>query len=82
MRLATMGCFRIYVIDSRFLTSTTRSYETRVLSSLEKWAGKAGYFPLTIYTDKKCMLDPSKGGLRAHISYSMTPRDQISLLKE
>jgi hypothetical protein len=57
------------------------NYPIRVLIYYEKLDGTGENCPLTIYKASICKEVPLKGGLRAHISYKRTPKDQISLLK-
>lgn len=40
------------------------------------------YYPLTIFSAKKCKESALNGGFNIHISYKITPKDQISVLKE
>jgi len=47
--------------------------------SLEKVFGIYVNCPLIIFKAKKCKLSARKGGFKAHNSYKIAPRDQISL---
>jgi hypothetical protein len=62
--------------------SICNNYDIIFLISLEKDKGIGGYCPFTIFRAKKCKESALKGGLKAHNSYKITPKDHISVLNE
>jgi len=69
-------------MDGRLLMSTLSIATTSNLSSLEKQGCSGLYCPFDIFKLNAGRLFPSNGIFKAHISYSKTPNDHTSDLKE
>ena len=69
-------------MDGLLIGSTCNRDYTNYLTLVEYLSGNGLYYPLTIFKARPCKLSALKGGFKVHNSYRITPKLQISVLKE